>query len=253
MFINEHLKYLIMIFFLIFSSCEMQSVVKNSDVKINSKANIEKVDSAQTKNLNNIESESKRFIKVNPYDIENSPGLIRIEDDFYENNKTIRIYNQDGSVWYEFKASDYVNKDHKVVYPNENFKPFRYGFHESWVYFKCVGDDKTYFHIIVNEGTGLKKYVRKDESLFRFVSWEQYILDCFAIKFGQENPLRKNPKGQLIIEDIENNITFHAEEIVGEWIKVRWYEKNNNNNLSKFGWVKWKNKNKIVVQLFETA
>ena len=193
-------------------------------------------------------------IKISEINIENSLGLITLNDNdkFYKDGNIINIYNQNGSLWYKFIYFDDTRS--KTSKENENFHPFRYDLDDYFLYFNFVGQDSHYYHIVVNEENGLKKYLKKNDPIFKIETWEQYILNCFAVDFNPiDNPLLEKPNGKNIVGDIPMKLTFHPERIKEDWLKVVWYKDDYNRKEPKYGWVKWKKDNKIVINLFETA
>jgi len=182
--------------------------------------------------------------------LKNSLGVISLNEKGYGKDEFIHIYNQDGSLWYKFSFY-YDDSDGKFEYANENFNPF--AFHPDYfvLALKCVGEDENRYEVIVDEETGLKKFVRKDDTILKFETWEKHILKTFAVDFNREqNPLREAPEGQVKTAVLPKEATFHPVEINGEWLKVRWDSSKKAGKNGKFGWVKWREDNKILVELF---
>lgn len=184
--------------------------------------------------------------------IGNTKGLIVLSDR-YGKNDFIRIYNEDGSLWYEF--SFYYEQIGDRTFPeNENFRAF--AFHRDYFLLglKCVGEDKGRYEVIVNEETGLKKFVAKGDPTLKFETWEAHITGAFAVSFNrEENPLRDGPKGKVKNADLPEDVTFHPVQINGEWLRVSWDSSKQAGKNDKSGWVKWKENNKILVELFYFA
>jgi hypothetical protein len=179
-----------------------------------------------------------------------SIGVISLNEKGFGKDKFIHIYNQDGSLWYQFTFY-YDDSDGKFEYANENFKPF--AFHPDYfvLALRCVDEDENRYEVIVNEETGLKKFVRKDDATLKFETWEQHILQTFAVDFDREqNPLRETPEGKVKNVDLPKETTFHPVEIKGQWLKVRWNSSKETKSNLKSGWVKWKENNNILVELF---
>ena len=122
---------------------------------------------------------------------------------------------------------------------------------------KYVGEDSNRFKVIVNEDTGLKKHVKKADKNLEFETWEKHILKTFAIEFKEkENPLRETPNGKLKKVEFSKIEFFRAVEIKDEWLKVKWDIEPNPNNDSKktnFGWIKWKEDGKLLIEWFYFA
>lgn len=203
-------------------------------------------------NENSTKAKTQEKLQVGQTDIDsikNTKGLIVLSDR-YGKNDFIRFYNEDGSLWYEFTYY-YDDSDGKFEYANENFTPF--SFHQDYfvLALKCVGEDKNRYEVIVDEETGLKKFVRKDDATLKFETWEKHILKTFAVDFNREqNPLREVPEGQVKTAVLPKEATFHPVEINGEWLKVSWDSSKKAGKNDKSGWVKWREDNKILVELF---
>jgi hypothetical protein len=177
-------------------------------------------------------------------------GIITLNEESYGKDKFIHIYNQDGSLWYQFTFY-YNDSGRKFEYANENFKPFAFHLDYFVLALRCLDEDGNHYEVIVDEETGLKKFVRKDDETLKFETWEQHILKTFAVDFDREkNPLRETPGGKIKKVDLPKEVTFHPVEISGEWLKVRWDISKKKKNNTEFGWIKWKENNNLLVELF---
>ncbi|MEZ5423977.1 MAG: hypothetical protein R2682_12925 [Pyrinomonadaceae bacterium] len=191
-------------------------------------------------------------VQADKTSIKNTKGLIVVSKG-YGKNDFVRFYNDDGSLWYEFTFY-YDDSDGKFEYENENFEPF--AFHPDYfvLALKCVGEDQTRYEVIVNEKTGLKKFVKKGDSALKFETWEGHIVKAFAVKFDpKENALRDAPDGKVKNVDLPEDVTFHPVQVNGEWLKVRWDGSQQPKKDAGSGWVKWRDDNQILVELFYFA
>lgn len=193
--------------------------------------------------------QEQQVVESDKTSINNAKGLITLSNK-YGKKDFVRIYNEDGSLWHEFTYY-YDDSDGKFEYENENFEPF--AFHPDYfkLALKCVGEDKSRYEVIVNEETGLRKFVKKDDLILKFETWEDHVKGVFAVSFNwEENPLREAPEGKIKVNRLSKGVTFHPVKIEGDWLKVRWDEANKAKNDVGYGWVKWKENNKILVELF---
>jgi len=185
--------------------------------------------------------------------IANSPGLIVLSDQLGKND-FVRIYNDDGNLWHEFSFF-YDDSDGKFDYENENFRPF--AFHPDYfiLNLKCVGEDKNRYEVVVNEETGLKKFVKKEDRTLRFETWEELIPTLFAVGFKkEENPLRDIPNGKLKVVELPNEVIFHPIKVEKDWLKVSWEDpKKNKGKDENSGWIRWKENQKILIEFFYFA
>lgn len=245
----------LLLFVLVFQSCKTQATENNIVKQNNSAEDINKI--IQSEKLNNSSDEpSQKSPKIEYRDISNSLGLVKITDKAFLKGETVRLYNEDGSLWNEFSLFD-ENDDGKVyemIKENNDLSPFRADPDSFHFYFDWVGENKQFYKVVVNEETKLQKFIKKDDRHFKADSWEQYTLNCFAVEFDwKNNPLRKEIDGQIL--HIEKGLSFKPEEIKGNWLKVISFDLNNINdkNKSESGWIKWKDDNKIVINFFEDA
>lgn len=194
----------------------------------------------------NIQKE-RQVVQTDINSIKNTKGLIVLSDRDSKED-FIRFYNEDGSLWYKFTF--YYEDKGGSFERNENFRAF--AFHPDYfvLALKCVGEDKSRYEVIVNEETGLKKFVKKDDPTLKFQTWEDHITKAFAVDFNQdENPLRETPEGKIKVVELPKEVTFHPVKIEGEWLKVSWDVAKHGDNAG-FGWIKWKENQEILVELF---
>lgn len=185
--------------------------------------------------------------------IENTKGLLVLNSQRPDRKDFIRFYNDDGTLWYEFTFY-YDDSDGKFEYENENFAPF--AFHQDYflLALRIAGEDKNRYEVIVNEETELKKFVRKDDPTLKFETWDEHVIKAFAVDFNQaENPLRESPDGKAKNVDLPKEVTFHPVEVKGEWLKVRWDGSQQPKKDAGSGWVKWRDNDHILVELFYFA
>lgn len=200
-----------------------------------------------------IVSESPKDAPYDYYDIGQSLGLVSLTEKSFGKNEVIRLYNQDGSIWFEFSLNE--DSARETIGRKEDFQPFRFDMDDSYHFvFNYVGQDSRYHHVVVNEDTGSKKFIKKDDAHFKVGTWEQYILGCFAVDFkAADNPLLEAPNGYPVTIGVAEQSTFRPETIEGDWLKVSWSDDKDENQKKNFGWVRWKENNKIIIFLFEMA
>jgi hypothetical protein len=182
--------------------------------------------------------------------LKNTIGVITLNE--RSNNKTRRLqfFNEDGSLWYEFSFYD-DDGNGRFAQAKMEFQPF--AFHRDYfvLALKCVGKDRNRFQVVVNESTGLTKFIERRDDTFKLQSWEQHILDLFAVGFDRSNnPLRKGPGKSLSTPPLpSDDATFQPVQINGIWLRVRWNISGKGNKV-KYGWVKWKQDSELMVELF---
>jgi len=220
-----------------------------------SSQNIEVQDSRP---LDNASAEKERFSR----EIGDSKGVIVLTDEYGEAD-TISIYNRDGSPWYEFSYYDEDAFD-ELEGLNTDFKPF--AFHPDYflLALRVVGEDDRNYEVVVNEESDLRKYVRKDDKNLAYEDFGQHILSTFAVDFDPaKNPLRSEPGGEPVKTEASGIRMFKAEKIEGDWLEVSWAPSGDSNGTGTsnvadaesrpIGWVRWREKNKFLLELFYIA
>lgn len=190
--------------------------------------------------------------------IKNNLGLITLSDKYpsfdekRDKSDFIRFYNEDGSLWYEFTFY-YDDSDGKFEYQNDNFRAFSFHPDYSLISLRCVGEDKNRYEVIVNEETGLKKYVKKNDENLRLESWEDHILNTFSIDLKKaKNKVFETLDGKELKPDFERIERFEAVEIKDDWLKVKW-EIPNKKEEFELGWVRWKKDDIVLIDWFYIA
>lgn len=237
---------------LVIQGCVVSNIENQPQAQTNSEPAAIKEDLPETP----VAPEPPKDAPFDYYNIRTSIGLLHFTEKRVTDDKVIRLYNDDGSLWFAFSLND-EETARQTIEGNKDLQPFRADMDNSYAFvFNCVGQDRRYYHVVVNEDTGSKKFIRKDDPHFKLGTWEQYILDCFAVDFrASDNPLREEPKGPPITVDASKRPTFHPEKIDGDWLRVRWSEGDDDTKEIKYGWIKWKEKEKeqIIIYFFEMA
>jgi len=164
----------------------------------------------------------------------------------------IHIYNEDGSLWHKFTFY-YDDSDGKFEYANENFRPFAFHPDNFLLALKCVRKEAGRCEMIVNEETRLKKYVKADDPSLKFETWEEHVLNVFAVGFNRKvNPMLEAPQGR-VKKVTSLDVPFHPVEVRGEWLKVKWDAANGTEKKGakrNSGWIRWKKGARLLVELF---
>ena len=107
-------------------------------------------------------------------------------------------------------------------------------------------------NIILLDGVELS--IQKDAMNFKTVNWTEYLQkEIFSIDFNiQDNPIRKNKNG-LPISNIQkgNNYLVKVIQLENDWIKIR-YENLNTKQRTE-GWIKWRENNCLLIDIFQIA
>lgn len=182
-------------------------------------------------------------------DMRNSIGVLTIADNYEKTDHKIEFVNDDGTPWYtldlykELKAKN----DFMII----AFKPDYFLFH-----IRCQKQTPTGFAVVVNEESGLTKFVL-NSSTVRLQSWEEYVLNVFSVDFDPNKiPIYNKVSGTSIKSNPKKESIIVPKEVRGEWMKIIWLDSGeypSNNTSVKTGWIKWKKDNKILITLYHLS
>jgi hypothetical protein len=191
--------------------------------------------------------------------IENSIGVIVMSENCNFGD-TIKLLNHEGNV------------QHSIVFEDE----------KNIIDFRCIDTTNNYYIIRTVTNDTLLIDRKSDKVIFQ--TWEEHLLNYVSsITFDiKTNPLRKEPSEnseQIILDENISDIYFFPSRIKGEWLEVKWYKdtiegyeflklKKNvsfpsatqpieeyhflkwRNTIEKRGWIKWKDKDKLIIELY---
>ena len=181
--------------------------------------------------------------------IKNTKGVVVLGQ--YQKSDFVRFYNRDGTLWYEFSYF-YDDANGKFEYANHDFRPFAFHQDHFLLVLKCTDINEKFFEVIVNEETGLRKYVKANDPVFKFETWQRLVLSTFAVNFETKtNPVLEAPAGQTREDFWGKDITLRPIEIRGDWLRIEWQttpRSTNNNNAT--GWVRWKQDGNLLIELY---
>lgn len=206
--------------------------------------------SKQTAVTNSFEAkpEMQRNIPEGKLNIKNTIGVVVLNK--FVKGDFVRFYNADGSLWYEFSYF-YDDSDGKFDYPNDDFRPF--AFHQDYflLVLKCTERSDKFLEVVVNEETGLRKYVKANDRVLKLKRWEEFVLSVYAVKFDREaNPILQAPNGQPNNVAIPSDANFRPVETDGDWLKIRCdaaAEPAGKPKPNGGGWIRWKSAGKLLV------
>lgn len=177
-----------------------------------------------------------------------------------ENNDTeIEILNEDGTTWMKFDfafekklsgKSSYTLEDIKRLYQwQENFYPYFFKIDYAIVLLKCTEVEEDKYKVVVNEKTGEEKYIKKKD-IWKLESWSEHILKTVvSVDFDYaKNPIKdlpdSNSSNLKTLDEIEGlHIPLDIKE---DWLKVQVIDENGEHS----GWIKWRDENKIIINLY---
>ena len=245
-------------------SCQQST---KSEFKNNFKISEPNLDSIELSNTKNQINKTPKDVTVAPkqntecqYDNEVNSigiGLIIVPEKFkiYRDNKLSELYG-------EF---DIYREEVSIC--SKYFKP-DYGI----LHFVCIERTNKYFKVLVNFSTVL--YLENNKENI-FTTWNDYILSSYGIRrltsnsgeISESQNLKSEPDDKSeTLEIPEGYELFCPIEIKKEWLKVQYdcfYNEEENPNEGKpcneyidkcknptVGWIRWKKKNKILIDIF---
>ncbi|HPQ09152.1 MAG TPA: hypothetical protein PK995_07985 [Bacteroidia bacterium] len=175
--------------------------------------------------------------------IENTIGILKLNENY--KNEMITFFNLDNSVWYRFKYC--YGCDIEINDLEKKFIPYAYHIDYFIMILRVVKMDSGSFYVIVNEEQRLIKKINKN-NYFTFRNWKEHILnDVSSIDFDvNKNPVMEKPEeNSKRVENVDGEFYFPV-EIKGEWLKINWIK----GKKEYYGWIKWKNKNTLLIELY---
>lgn len=164
----------------------------------------------------------------------------------YERTDTLKLLNDDGSVWYSF---NWFYEEGGKFEPNPSFLPRAFHPDHFLLTLDVVALTGSGYRVIVNEETGLEKNVQKP-SFLNFLTWEQYVLTSFAVEPDYEkNPIRLSPDASAPPLSAKPAGPFHPIKIEGEWLQIRWTLGDD----SSYGWIRWRDSSRLLVEIYRLS
>jgi len=177
--------------------------------------------------------------------LEKSIGVVMLGS--ITKNDKISLYNLDGTKWYEFNIYSGINDSFKV---QKSFRPYNYDMDYFNIAFLCIEKNKNKFTVVINDEKKIFKDIIINDSVLVFKTWDQYVLSHSSIGFeSNKNKIRVEPNDKAQIIEFLGNFKCKPLEIKNEWLKISW--KPEGKIEDEFGWIKWKEENKLIVYFFK--
>lgn len=172
---------------------------------------------------------------------------VPLEDSIPENAKGIKIEGAIGIVTtsdaYEFGDTipilDQQKKLSQTIVITDEYQKLK---------LRCLSQTSKSYQVRLDDGN--VGYIRKDQPKVKFQTWEEHVLSVFAIGFDAEaNPIKKESNNRAP-ENIYNPDEFyHPSKIQSDWLQIKWGTEGS----WKYGWIKWRNEEKLLIELFYFA
>jgi hypothetical protein len=142
--------------------------------------------------------------------------------------------------------SPYKNISFIDLSKSNTFEPYAYHADYHLLWFRCTKLENGYYTVIINESNKNTKLLKVDNNKLTYSTWENLILHSFSVYYDfKSNPLRERPNWRAKSIEYNKDELYFPVQIIGEWLKVKWGRANNEN----FGYIKWKDGSKILVEL----
>lgn len=178
--------------------------------------------------------------------------------------RNFKVMNEDGS---EF-INVLINKDSIVVkgkgfklsefetnrnlFQRQQFSPRGFWPEYGIFQFEVVSFNDTFIEVFIDKDKNIKKRIAFDSTLFKVESWEQHIIGTM-IDFNQQRqfihsyPSEKSPS--MHYEQTDEELIFVVSKIQGDWLYIEsenicGFEKNPKYD----GWIKWRDKENILIK-----
>lgn len=185
--------------------------------------------------------------------IEKTIGVVSLDPSGYKKNSQLRFFNKDGSLWYLYS---FAGDTGVPSIARADFKPFAFHADYFLLVMKCVKRHVNGWEVIVNEATGLTKFVRVEDRNLKFETWGDHILKLFAVEFDQSvNPVRTLPSGRGNAVGLADKMIFRPVQIRGNWLKIRVESPDNGKGRAgvRTGWIKWRDVKDLLIEPFYFA
>lgn len=208
---NKYLSYYLL--FLSICSCKKDAnplVPENTEPANKPVIAQSKIDSLSIKPLN-FETDSVY------HNLKLSLGVVSSTEEFNYGD-TQAIYNTDGKL-----LEKIIKNDEKVMFSEP-----------------CLAKDSLIYIVAYNN----KRVIVKKSGDLKFQTWEEHLIkDVLSVDFNPEtNPLHRQPNQNSKEIPYTYDELYEPVKIKDNWLRVRW----RNNDNWKYGWIKWK-KNDILV------
>lgn len=174
--------------------------------------------------------ESKGIIlePFNKYSSENVEGVIGVitVSESYEFGDTIKIYDTNQKL-----LTTIIRIDESQI-----------------IVLKCLDRNESHYRVKLDNGD--IGYISLSSKKVIFQTWEEHILSLFAVGFDEKkNPLRKEPSLDAEMLYYDQDEFYHPNQIKGEWLQIKYGLESN----WKYGWIKWKNEDNLIIELYSFA
>lgn len=227
--------------FITFCKTNVNSIAINSKSINDTNLNIQKIDDTIQKTVYVKNDSLTESFKL-------GAGVIKFEFDNDTSKNTIEYFDSTLTNKFKINVENIFNSPLKKI-------QFAYKADYYLLVFSVSKVDSKYYEISGPGKKAKKFYIPISDLRFKFNSWENHIKHAFAIEFDiDKNPIRKLPSnvGKIIKlpPSAKEGYNYRAIEFRGEWMRIKW---DDDNKHPVSGWIKWREKDNMLIELFYFA
>lgn len=125
----------------------------------------------------------------------------------------------------------------------------------STLNFRCRSISYNWLELIVNNDTGRTYWLRKTKAV-EFKNWEEYLKGMFGVERLSKHPQKIKESSSDFSQEIEysGKDCFVVISMEGDWIEIKRPEYCSESE-EKFesGWIRWRDKNQLIINYFTTS
>ncbi len=129
----------------------------------------------------------------------------------------------------------------------------------SSLFFRYVTIKDNWIKVIVNYETGETFWIKKSKMTI-IKNWEKYLIDMFGVSRLPNEPQKIKSLPINNSKDIkyEGQDCFQVKSVKGDWIEIftaNYCDEDNSKSKTKIksGWIKWREKNKLLIEYYTTS
>lgn len=127
---------------------------------------------------------------------------------------------------------------------------------------RITGRSDDWLRVVVHETREPRTvgYLKTADQMFRQLTWEQYVLSFFNLRFDPErNPVLQMPDGSPSDPKLPEEPVIKPAEVSGDWVKIRWRthepDEPTAEEIAKqfpdnVGWIRWRKDGEILITEF---
>jgi hypothetical protein len=112
----------------------------------------------------------------------------------------------------------------------------------------CLSTEGDFYKVFLEDS--LIGYLAKNQPEISFQTWGEHVLSVFAVGFDiKRNPIKKEPNNLSSEISYDVDEFYHPAKVQGNWLQIKWGTEGN----WHYGWIKWKDKDKLIIELLYFA